>query len=245
MTTRPTGEGETSTDGASSDVTRALAGGTAQRVGGFRFYFADGRWEWSEQVQRIHGYQPGTVTPTTQLVLSHKHPDDRKQVAATIEDIRLTGKPFSTRHRIVDTEGKEHNVVVVATQLCDEHGLVIGTEGFYIDVTPLTESLQHQVSAEVAKIAENRAVIEQAKGMLMSAYGISDDSAFDLLKWRSQETNVKLRLLAEQITRDFVALVQRKGQTAPLRVDYDNLLLTAHLRATDSVDPDQPEATTA
>ena len=72
-------------NGQSADVEQALAGGAPQRVGWFRFYFADQRWEWSEQVQRMHGYEPGTVTPTTELVLSHKHPDDRGQVAATID----------------------------------------------------------------------------------------------------------------------------------------------------------------
>ena len=49
---------------------QALAGGSPQRVGWFRFYFADECWEWAEQVQLMHGYEPGTVTPTTELVLS-------------------------------------------------------------------------------------------------------------------------------------------------------------------------------
>ena len=49
---------------------RAFAGGTAQRVGWYRFYFSDERWEWSPEVEQIHGYQPGTVTPTTQLALA-------------------------------------------------------------------------------------------------------------------------------------------------------------------------------
>jgi len=84
-------------------VEHALAGGEPQRVGWFRFYFADERWEWSPQVQRMHGYEVGTVQPTTDLVLSHKHPDDYGQVAATLEEIRLTSGAFSTRHRIVDT----------------------------------------------------------------------------------------------------------------------------------------------
>jgi AmiR/NasT family two-component response regulator len=44
-------------------------------------------------------------------------------------------------------------------------------------------------------------VIEQAKGMLMLAYGLGAVAAFDLLRWRSQETNVKLRRLARQIVR--------------------------------------------
>ena len=91
-------------DGVPGDDTieQALAGGSPQRVGWFRFYFADERWEWSEQVQRLHGYEPGTVVPTTELVLSHKHPDDYVQVAATLDEIRRTHRTFSTRHRIID-----------------------------------------------------------------------------------------------------------------------------------------------
>ena len=61
------------------------------RVGAFRFYFDDQRWEWSEQVQRMHGYQPGTITPTTELMLSHKHPEDREQIEQTLDTIRRTG----------------------------------------------------------------------------------------------------------------------------------------------------------
>ncbi len=49
-----------------SPVEQALTGGTLQAVGWYRFYFADERWEWSAEVAQIHGYQPGTVTPTTQ-----------------------------------------------------------------------------------------------------------------------------------------------------------------------------------
>jgi PAS fold len=77
---------------------QALTGGITQRVGWYRLYFDDERWEWSAEVEQIHGYQPGTVTPTTHLVLSHKHPDDYEQVAATLDDIRRTHTPFSTRH---------------------------------------------------------------------------------------------------------------------------------------------------
>jgi hypothetical protein len=39
----------------------------------------------------MHGYEPGTVQPTTALVLSHKHPEDYEQVAATLDEIRRTG----------------------------------------------------------------------------------------------------------------------------------------------------------
>lgn len=210
-------------------VERALAGGEPQRVGWFRFYFADERWEWSPQVERMHGYDPGTVHPTTDLVLSHKHPDDYGQVAATLDEIRRTAGAFSTRHRILDTHGDVHHVVVVGDQLFDDAGQVIGTHGFYVDVTPSVNDAHHaRVSAAVAEIAEARSGIEQAKGMLMLVYRINADSAFELLKWRSQETNTKLRLLAEQIVADFLAISY--DDVLPARSVYDRLLLTAHLR---------------
>src|SRR3546814_15529870 len=50
------------------------------KVGGFRFWFVGQRWEWSDEVARMHGYDPGSVTPTTELLLSHKHHDDRHHV---------------------------------------------------------------------------------------------------------------------------------------------------------------------
>jgi hypothetical protein len=48
--------------------------------------------------------------------------------------------------------------------------MVIGTQGFYIDMTPLGQSQQAAISAAVTEIAENRAVIEQVKGVLMFVY---------------------------------------------------------------------------
>ncbi|OBF53289.1 antitermination regulator [Mycobacterium sp. 852002-50816_SCH5313054-b] len=214
-------------DGQTPYVEQALAGGVPQRVGWFRFYFADQRWEWSEEVQRIHGYEPGGVTPTTDLVLAHKHPDDRGQVAATIDQILNTHEAFSTRHRIIDTGGRLRHIIVVGDQLVDEHGEVIGTHGFYIDVTPIAERAQEDlVTARLAEISEHRASIEQAKGMLMLIYNIDDDAAFNLLKWLSQEANVKLRRLAERIIEDF----QGAGPAVGSRSQFDHLLLTAQRR---------------
>jgi fructose-specific component phosphotransferase system IIB-like protein len=213
----------------SAPVDHALAGGEPQRVGWFRFYFADERWEWSPQVERMHGYEPGTVSPTTRLVLSHKHPDDYGQVAATLDEIKRTASAFSTRHRIIDIRGDVHDVVVVGDQMVDDAGVVIGTDGFYVDVTPsITEAREERVTEAVAEIAEARSGIEQAKGMLMLIYRISGESAFELLKWRSQESNVKLRVLAEQVVDDFLGL--QYEEVLPPRSEYDRLLLTAHLR---------------
>ena len=103
--------------GGASPVEVALAGGSLLRVGWFSFYFADQRWEWSTQVEQMHGYRPGSVTPTTELVLAHTHPDDAAHVAATLAEICESNGTLSTRHRIIDVGGRVHDVVVISERL--------------------------------------------------------------------------------------------------------------------------------
>jgi PAS domain S-box-containing protein len=188
----PSSEADIGSLNGESTLAQALAGGKSQRVGSFRLYFDDERWEWSPEVEQIHGYEPGTVQPTTALVLSHKHPEDYEQVAATLDEIRRTHEPFSTRHRIIDVQGRTREVVVVAGHLRNDAGEVIGTDGFYVDLTRSVEEHQTMITEAVAEIAEHRSTIEQAKGVLMMVYDIDADAAFDVLRWRSQESNIKL-----------------------------------------------------
>ena len=90
---------------------------------------------------------------------------------------------------------------------------------------------QSSITEAVAEFAAHRAVIEQVKGILMVVYSIDADAAFDLLKWRSQETNVKLRTLAEQLLADFRTTL-RADKTVPSQATFDQLLLSAHERIT-------------
>jgi transcriptional regulator with GAF, ATPase, and Fis domain len=56
--------------------------------------------------------------------------------------------------------------------------------------------------ADNLKIAlDSRAVIEQAKGVLMVNRGLGDEEAFEWLREQSQQRNVKLRRIAEELVR--------------------------------------------
>jgi PAS domain S-box-containing protein len=204
-------------DPESWEVAAVFSGGETQRVGKFQYVIANQQWVWSDQVARIHGYEPGTVQPTTELLLSHKHPDDRAQVAEILERVHSGGQ-FSSRHRIIDTGGRVHWIVVVGGRMIDEAGEVTGTEGFYVDVT---DSLQSDVTEVISEVVESRAVIEQVKGMLMVAYGVDSDRAFDILKWRSQTTQVKLKTVAAQL----LDALMRQGLSAETTSVLDRLLL--------------------
>lgn len=205
---------------------QALAPGLPQAVGWYKFFFADERWEWSTEAERIHGYEPGTANPTTSLILSHKHPDDIEHVAVTIEDIRRSYEPFSTRHRIVTVQGRTREVVVIGERLRDDAGGVVGSYGFYVDVTP--GEREDLITEAVAEIAGRRAPIEQAKGILMFVYRIEAEHAFEILTWRSQVTNVKVRALAEQLIAEI--RTWQYGDQLPSRPTFDQQLLTLHQR---------------
>ncbi|WP_052172714.1 PAS and ANTAR domain-containing protein [Nocardia sp. BMG111209] len=204
-----------------------IAAGRPQAVGSFSFWFDEQRWEWSDEVARMHGYQPDAVEPTTELLLAHKHPDDRAQVAETIARSLDTGEPFSSRHRFLDTTGVVHHVIVVADRILDDTGTLVGTAGYYIDVTDtLAEQRRETLTDTLPEVVEARAVIEQVKGILMYVYRIDSDRAFDVLRWRSQETNMKLRDLAGHLLAELHTL---PSGTAASRSQFDHLLLTAHL----------------
>jgi hypothetical protein len=96
----------------------------------------------------------------------------------------------------------------VADTLVDQSGCVVGTHGFYVDITPMRNTQEPRITAVV--------------------YAVDADVAFQLLRWQSQHYNVKLRLVAEQIAEDFTKASQQKPVA---RGCYDNLLLTAHSRA--------------
>ncbi|MGO4649389.1 PAS and ANTAR domain-containing protein [Nocardia sp. 2YAB30] len=219
-----TNGGDLSTDEV-VELERAIGVGNPQDIGSFRFLFATKRWEWSAEVARLHGYEPDAVEPTTELLLSHKHPEDRDRLEAMITSVE-DGGPFSSRHRIIDTDGRVHEVMVVSDRMIDDNGDVIGTWGYYIDLTDtLAECRREALDDTLPQLVKARDVIEQAKGALMLAYGINAEQAFRVLKWRSQDTNTKLRKLAARVITELPTVARDE---IGLRTRLDHLLLTAH-----------------
>lgn len=87
-------------------VEAALAAGAKPPVGRYRLDLTTGRWVWSDEVYIMHGFQPGEIVPTTELMLSHKHPEDRARVDGVLRTAAETGEPFSSVHRIYDARGR-------------------------------------------------------------------------------------------------------------------------------------------
>ncbi|WP_280302790.1 PAS and ANTAR domain-containing protein [Nocardia neocaledoniensis] len=201
-------------------------------VGTFTFWFTTGRWEWSPEIYRMHGYAPGEIEPTTELLLSHKHPGDRDVVAGLIDRAIAEGAPFSSRHRFLDTAGRVHTVMVLADRVLDDHGEPVATTGYYLDLSDTVDAAATTAAGEAVDeamtgVVAARAVIEQAKGVLMRMYRIDADQAFKVLVWRSQEANIKLRDIAAQVIADLKLVPPPPPETLTA---FDHLLLTSHER---------------
>ncbi|MGO8848972.1 PAS and ANTAR domain-containing protein [Mycobacterium sp.] len=218
----PTDDDYPATNGhAVRAIDKALLGGAPQRVGRFEYRYDDDTWTWSDTVARMHGYEPGEIEPTTELVLSHKHPDDLARVKGLLQQ---SAAPFSSRHKIRTTTGEIRTVVVVGDAVTDADGRTVATRGFYIDITESFKAdLQESINGELQVIVSHREVIDQAKGMLRVIYQLSADAAFAILKWRSQELNVKLFTVAQKLVAELPDLLNAHPV---MRAPIDHYLLT-------------------
>jgi GAF domain-containing protein len=88
----------------------------------------------------------------------------------------------------------------LATAFASYAAVAVANAGVYASTATLAANLQRAL--------DSRAVIDQAKGILMGRHGMSAEQAFDLLSKESQLANRKLRDIAE----DLVSEVRRRGQ---------------------------------
>ncbi|HWV78907.1 MAG TPA: PAS and ANTAR domain-containing protein [Isoptericola sp.] len=182
------------------NVEGALALGDNLPVGRYRFDLAAESWWWSDETYRIHGFEPGDVVPTTELILAHKHPDDRARVSEVLTRACTTGEAFSSVHRIMNARGEERTLAVVGEGRRDHAGTVCELVGYFTDVTPAVNRVgDARATAAIQASAANRATIEQAKVLIAFHLAIETEDAFALLREASNRSNVPLRALAHTL----------------------------------------------
>lgn len=169
--------------------------------GTFELDVASGSMNWSEGMFGIHGLQPGEVVPTFDVLMAHKHPGDREPVRALWADLLEGGGQGALLHRIIDVRGRERRVFSAIQAVAAPSGRVELARGFMVDVTQsLRIESQHAATEAIEGAFGHKAVIEQAKGIVMTLHSVDAESAFRVLAARSQHANVKLHLVAEELT---------------------------------------------
>jgi len=144
-------------------------------------------------------------------------------------DVALVGLGASSAHalELIEQIVQEADCPVIAVLESRDAGFVNeaakrGVFAYIVDSTP--EELQSALDITLRRFAEyhnlqgafgRRALIEQAKGILMARHGINADKAFDLLREHSQHNGNKLADVAAAIVDSHQLLMPAPEPTTP------------------------------
>lgn len=169
-------------------------------VGYYTYLVNEDVWSWSDGVYLMHGYEPREVPATTEVLLRHKHPDDRSRAAQVLDAAIRDGQPFSCYHRIIDRDEHVRNILSVGRGIAATTGRVQQVEGYFVDLTKARrEETQAEVRQALAGVAQHREAIDLAKGMVMLGTGTDSTAAFEILRRHSQSSNLKVHDVAQRL----------------------------------------------
>jgi PAS domain S-box-containing protein len=178
-----------------------------QPVGFFRITLPARDWTWSGGLLDILGVDESDP-PTQDLWLERQHPDDRPAVQELVDEVLATGEPTAVWHRVVRRDRTVRRVLTAASGVRGADGTLEAVTGQVVDVTePVRLTTSHDVDEALQRLSETRPAIDQAKGALMFAYNIDEETAFALMREYSQHVNRKVRDLAA----DLVESLSRPG----------------------------------
>lgn len=194
-------------------------------VGHYTYVVTEDQWSWGDGLYEIHGYSPREVPATTEVLLSHKHPDDRARAFGALEQAIQDGEAFSCYHRIIDRDLQVRSVLSVGHGVKDAEGRVERVEGFFVDLTQVRhDETQAEVTTALERIATNRETIDLAKGMIMLALGCDAGTAFQVLRRCSQDANTKLYDVAGALVGAVGTDVADSHRVLPFLEDLQNRL---------------------
>ncbi len=101
-----------------------------------------GKLQWSDEVYRIYGYEPGSIQPEMQSHLSMIHPEDRKRVEELIERSDAMGKNRVLEFRITRRDGSIRHLRSLGELSKKPNGKIV-VAGVVQDVTEFREMEEH------------------------------------------------------------------------------------------------------
>ncbi len=142
------------------------------RVGSWRYRLDDGQLEWSDEIYRIHGLQPGQLPPMGRA-LDFYAPHERARAHEVILRTIEQGDPFDVEADFITATG-EHRRIRTVGELETEHGRPLAIIGVMQDVTErykLEQSLRVSANIDEVTSIANRASFNRALEVAMMRAG--------------------------------------------------------------------------
>jgi PAS domain S-box-containing protein len=112
-----------------------------------------GAIEWTDEVYRLLGHEPGSITPSLNAWFDAIHREDLKHVKeSTARDLQ-SGHEFSTQFRIVRPDGSIRWIESHSTSRRDDQGKALRLIGVLADVTDRKHSEEAMLRAEKLAVA--------------------------------------------------------------------------------------------
>lgn len=163
------------------------------------------RFSGSDELAAVLGFTPGEVLFTAVMLAAHVHSVDRVAWQAGLQRCLTLGEPVVVGHRLVTADRSERTATTTFTAGSGQ-GRTRSVTGVVTDLTNrLRAATDAEISQAVRASAATRSQIDLAKGMIMAAYDLDADQAFDLLKWHSSHANRKLRDLGAALVDGWAA----------------------------------------
>jgi PAS domain S-box-containing protein len=105
------------------------------RTGSWEWDVATGTVWWSDELFRIYGLEPGSITPSYEDFLERVHPEDRESVDARNRRAFEDRESFEDVKRVVRADGSEILMRTQGDVVCDEAGRPVRMIGVCEDVT--------------------------------------------------------------------------------------------------------------
>jgi len=141
-------------------------------IGHWRFDVLSGDVTWSDEVYRIHGFEPGEVVPDYELVLAGYHPADAEVLASAVSRAIATGAGYALQLRIQPPGREERLVETKAATELDETGRTVALFGVFQDVTESVRAHDRTAASE----ARYRLLADNATDII-ATYGL--DGVFE------------------------------------------------------------------
>ena len=154
-------------------------------------------WQVDDQWLALHDLPPRRPF-TTEDLLSRVDARDRPATQAWLEEHLAQPGTSSHTYRMRAGRRSGRRVRLVAHTVAEpSSGRPCRVDGVLLDITG---DISRWQSEAVTAAAAHRATIEQAKGALMLAFCVDEETAFRMLAGYSQRRNAKLRDVAAFIT---------------------------------------------
>jgi PAS domain S-box-containing protein len=148
-------------------------------IGSWEWDIPTNRVAWSDELFRIHGFEPRPTRIDYGFFLERVHPDDRDRIDAQIRAAYESRSPFGFEHRIVLPDGRERLIQAHGRVEVDESGAPVRMLGTGQDITHRHEverlrdgilaTVSHELRTPLTSVLGFAVTLKERRGTLSEA----------------------------------------------------------------------------